>query len=189
MNGKVSSLHIVLAAITLAGIAFVGRSCVSAHAARHGRISATEIVRSAERLGRIAVPKTGVIYTNVEGRCLWRQSRVVGMIWCAQSTDARGDDLAYTVWDAETGEPLLASIQARQADTGEPIARRSALREAGYWLRQLEPGRSAARWKLNGTAEALGDIWRVPCRSADRQAIITIDRSSGDLITAAIRRG
>ena len=189
MSGKVTSWHIVLAAVTLAVIAFTGRMCASPRAARHGRFSAAEIVRRAELLSRVCVPKAGVVFTKVERCYLWRKHKVVGLIWTVQCVDSHGGDLAYTVWDAETGEAMLVSIQATKAELGGSITRRSALRETGYWLRQLYTRRSDTRWKLDGAAETNGSVWRVPCRSADRRAVITISRSSGDLVTAILTRG
>lgn len=185
MKDRVSKWHYLLAAIALAGMLSMGAMTLPSRGKRRvGRLTAAEAAARSELVCRACAPSTAPMTFITETRELWKGRKHVGDVWCVDCAEAKGKDLAYMVWGAQTGELLFVSV-LRHRDVGRvPLPRPVALHEAAHWLRRLGLAKTGERWRMQGEAQEGQTVWQMTCRTNNRKAVTTIDRSSGDLVTA-----
>ena len=190
MNGKVSNWHFVLAALALATLALTGRLFTAARAHRTGSVvPLNRILALSERVCRVCNPESSQISLYAEPNGTWSHGRQVGSVWCVECFGVPNRELAYLVWNAETGQLMEASVISRRRSSGRPIGPKSAIREAGGWMRRTGVSTASQRWTLNGSPEVSATTWRVVCHRGDEKAIVTVDRLNGDLITLLVYHG
>jgi hypothetical protein len=175
-----------LSALTVISAAHRHRSGGEIHSASRGKFSLQEIARRTDDFCRaidVRVDKRTIVPCQTRA---FRPDGTVQHIWRMDFMDAAGRNQACMNWDADTGELMYVSRQARRT-AGEQvhaIQRSEADQLARLWMGKTGIARRGRVWSQVGTPKRTKFEWRSHWRSGDWMVTLHIDSSTGDLMLA-----
>jgi hypothetical protein len=111
-------------------------------------------------------------------------------IWAVDCIDGQGRPMVHTVWDAETGNLIVAAHEPHRGtkEMAATVKVDSAAKIAWRWMEELGVGRTAARWTVAQTPHVKGNSWMVVLHSPQYDATVIIDKKTQDLVYLTVKQ-
>jgi len=112
------------------------------------------------------------------------------LVWMVDGLDPQGKFKVHLVWDAETGELMVASrsVEPRRWKKGVELKRKEAQQITSSWLTTLGISELASGWKPDSDLHDTNFVWRVKWRTGTRGVSVSIDARTGEFIMAQTMR-
>jgi hypothetical protein len=107
-------------------------------------------------------------------------------LWTVDGVELDGDYGCMLVWDADTGELVSAARPSPKPTRSEKkaISKQEAVVLAKYWLDRLGMKSHVGKWSLDQQPERSPSTWYITWKAKNREAFVSVDRLSGELVSA-----
>jgi hypothetical protein len=155
----------------------------------YGSFTNKEIVAKAGPLCRV-LDDGEPLQLTLKQDSIYGQDGRLHRLWTVDGVEKDGDYGCMLVWDADTGELVCAARSSPKPIRPEKkaITKREAIILAKYWLDKLGIKTRVGKWTLQQPPEQNHSTWYLSWKAKNREAFISVDMLSGELVNARSSR-
>jgi hypothetical protein len=185
-NKSILTTVVAVAVATACTVALRSRP---ASAARHELLTAQQIAERSAPVCRLLAIHQNDLRQTTEALDRIAPDGTRHKIWAVDCIDGQGHPMVHTVWDAETGNLIVAAHDPHRGtkEMATTVKINSAAQVAWRWMEELGVGRTASRWTVAQAPHINGDSWLVVLRSPQYDATVIIDRKTQDLVYLTVK--